>query len=239
MVHPTLLITLGARFCRSISSQQYTTSYHFHHILHIGQIYVQNLTINLFLRLDIIFLVLCIAFRSHFSYILKSYDRPPIRQTVQPPNRQMNIRIHRESYIFNKLFKLRRSCSLASSDGKRKRRYVIVSREKGRNGRSWRYNVKDAQISKCRVNEPFVMAIGARERGGLEMDGEVAGCGHNFLMEWPSSARRVACLPAYFTTSGLSQRLSHHSVTLHPHNTVDHITYLLIRNKHLLSFFSS
>ena len=34
-------------------------------------------------------------------------------------------------------------------------------------------------LSKYRVNEPFVMAAGGRERGSGEMDGEVVGCGHN------------------------------------------------------------
>ena len=71
-VRPTLLITLGAHFCHSISSHHHIRpAITFHHILNIGQIYIQNSIINFFLLLDI-------AFCSH-SYILKDYDRPTNR----------------------------------------------------------------------------------------------------------------------------------------------------------------
>ena len=33
------------------------------------------------------------------------------------------------------------------------------------------------------MNEQFVMVAGSRERGGNEIEGEVAGCGHNFFDE--------------------------------------------------------
>ena len=78
MVHPTLLITLGAHFCRLISSDNHirpaTT---FHHILHIGQICIcLELDHKLCLRLDII-----IFGAMHFENMV----RPALLITLDAP----------------------------------------------------------------------------------------------------------------------------------------------------------